>query len=130
MAIATPPTADRSTERTTIAAADEYQAILDAIQDVDCRAILEATGDESLSASELSDRCELPLSTTYRKLDTLTDIGLLAERTRLCPDGKHASEYVRTVDDVRVSTGPDGDFEVTVFRRAVAERTPPFGSTD
>jgi predicted transcriptional regulator len=114
----------------TVTDGDELQAILDALQDVDCRSILAATSEESLSASELSTTCDLPLSTTYRKLDTLADIGLLAERTRLCPDGKHASEYVRVVDDVRVSAGADGGFEVTVSRRIPVEGPPPLGASD
>jgi hypothetical protein len=41
--------------------------LLAAIEDAGCRAILDATGDESLCARELSERCDLPLSTTYRK---------------------------------------------------------------
>jgi DNA-binding transcriptional ArsR family regulator len=120
MAVAT-PSHDRSTEATTVDDEAEVQAVLDALQDDDCRAVLDATAEEALSASELSSACELPLSTTYRKLDVLTEAGLLVERTRLCPDGKHASEYRRSVDDVVVSTGTDGGFELTVSKRAVGD---------
>jgi DNA-binding transcriptional ArsR family regulator len=129
MATATPPAVDRPIEWTTISDADEYQPILDVLGDADCRAILEAADRESLSAGELSERCSLPISTTYRKLDALTDVGLLAEHTRLCPDGKHASEYVRIVDDIRMSTGVDGSFDVTVFRRT-SDGSPPAETTD
>jgi len=120
MAIATPPRVERSPEETIVDDDDEVQAILHALQDDDCRAVLDATGETSLSASELADACDLPLSTTYRKLDTLTDVGLLAERTRLCPDGKHASEYVCVVGEILVDA--DAGFELTVTRREPPER--------
>ncbi|GAB6860130.1 helix-turn-helix domain-containing protein [Haloplanus litoreus] len=123
MAIATKPPQERTTDESTISDAEDVQALLDALHDPDCRAVLEATSEESLSASELSETCELPLSTTYRKLDALTTVGLLEERTRLCPDGKHASEYVRCVESVNVDVD-EGGFELTVSRRRRAERTP------
>jgi DNA-binding transcriptional ArsR family regulator len=122
MAIATIPTQEHTTEESTVSDAEDVQALLDALHDPDCRAVLDATGEESLSARELSEVCDLPLSTTYRKLDTLTAIGLLEERTRLCPDGKHASEYVRRVESVDIDVDEDG-FELTVSRRPCAERT-------
>jgi DNA-binding transcriptional ArsR family regulator len=122
MAVAT-PRHERSTEETTVDDDATVQAVLDALQDDDCRAVLGATTDEALSASELSSACDLPLSTTYRKLDALTEAGLLVERTRLCPEGKHASEYLRAVDDVVVSTGADGGFELTVSKRTVDARS-------
>jgi len=117
MSIATPRHDDRSTDETTVDDVDEVGAILRALQDDDCRAVLDATGGSPLSASEVADVCDLPLSTTYRKLDTLTEADLLDERTRLCPDGKHASEYVRVVDEVLVDA--DAGFELTVSRRDI-----------
>ncbi|WP_435066948.1 helix-turn-helix domain-containing protein [Haloplanus sp. C73] len=121
MAIAA-PRYDRRTEETTIDDADDVQAILHALQDDDCRAVLDATGERSLSASELAEQCDLPLSTAYRKLETLTDAGLLTEQTRLSPEGKHASEYARAVDEVVVDA--DAGFELTVSRRDHADDGP------
>lgn len=118
MAIAA-PRYDRRTDETTIDDADAVQAMLHALQDDDCRAVLDATGETPLSASELAEECDLPLSTAYRKLETLTDTGLLTEQTRLSPDGKHASEYIRAVDEVVVDA--DAGFELTVSRRDQAE---------
>lgn len=89
--------------QTTRVEGDEAEPLLGALKDGDCRAILTATGEDSLSAAELSEACDLPLSTTYRKLGLLTDAGLLDERTRVRRSGKHASEYVRLVEDVLVS---------------------------
>jgi DNA-binding transcriptional ArsR family regulator len=127
MAVATPT--DRPTDETTVDDEAEVQTVLDALHDDDCRAVLDATAAESLSASELSSVCDLPLSTTYRKLDALTEAGLLEERTRLHPDGKHASEYRRVVEDVVVSAGPDGGFELTMSTRP-GDRGAAVGSAD
>ncbi|MEF8778278.1 MAG: helix-turn-helix domain-containing protein [Natronomonas sp.] len=81
----------------------DTEAVLTALDDPDCRAILEATAEEPLTAGELSDRCEIPRSTAYRKVEQLTEAGLLEERVRLSASGKHASEYRRTFDNVTVS---------------------------
>jgi DNA-binding transcriptional ArsR family regulator len=115
MDLATTPPDDPSLERS-VFRDDEVQALLDALRDPSCRTVLNATGEASLSASELSETCDLPLSTTYRKLDTLTDVGLLEEHTRICADGKHASEYTCRVETVDVDVSGEG-FELTVWRR-------------
>lgn len=85
------------------------EEVLDALGDPDCLAILEATASAAHSASEIGETCGLPLSTAYRKIDQLTDAGLLAERLRIRQSGKHYHEYRRAVDDVVVSfDGPAG----------------------
>ena len=106
--------------RTVVLADGDEQLLLDALDDAGCRSILEATGEEALSANELSETCDLPLSTTYRKLELLTDAGLLEEGIRIRRSGKHTSEYVRSVDDVHLAVGGDGGIEVTVERRVPA----------
>lgn len=103
----------------------DVEEVLAALDDADCRAILDATSGEALSASELSEACDLPLSTTYRKLDLLTDAGLLEERTRIRQSGKHANEYSRLVEEVLVSVGADGGLELRVME---CERPDPYGA--
>jgi DNA-binding transcriptional ArsR family regulator len=93
---------------------DADEALLDAFDDAYCRAILDATSERALSAKEISEACELPLSTTYRKLKQLTDADLLDERTRICRTGKHASEYRRVVEDVVVTLLLGWFFELAI----------------
>lgn len=100
------------TERSLSGTAKE--SALQAVHDPDCRAILRATSDEALSANEIGEQCDLPLSTTYRKLECLTEAGLLAEQTRISRSGKHASEYTKRVESVHVSVDENGDLQVTV----------------
>ena len=72
----------------------EIESLLAAFEDTDCRAIIEATMETALSAKEVAETCDLPLSTAYRKLDELTEVGILDEQIRLSQSGQHKSEYV------------------------------------
>lgn len=102
-------------DRPTVAESrDEVQALLDVIDDPDCRTVLEATSTDAYSATELADDCDVPLSTLYRKLDRLADAGLLEENLRIRRSGKHVTEYTRRVDAVTVSVATDGGFRVEV----------------
>ncbi|QFU82752.1 winged helix-turn-helix domain-containing protein [Natronorubrum aibiense] len=92
----------------------DTQAVLAALDDDACRAILEATSEESLTATELSEQCEIPMSTAYRKVEKLTDANLVEERVRINTSGKHATEYRKCFDDVLVSVdGGDVTIEIT-----------------
>jgi DNA-binding transcriptional ArsR family regulator len=104
--------------------ASAVRDVLAALDDADCRAVLEATSDDALSATELAEACDLPLSTTYRKLDLLTDTGLVEERTRVRRSGKHLGEYARTVEEVAVSLDEDGGMELQVTRRERSDPLP------
>lgn len=92
------------------------QLLLDVLSDEPSRSILAATGDEALSAKEVSNRCGVPISSTYRKIDRLTEAGLLDERIRICSSGKHVSEYERSVDDVHLTVDDAGGFTLTLER--------------
>lgn len=106
------PYGRRSTEPPAV----DPAAALDALEDQDCRAILEAATTEARTARELMDRCDLSRSTAYRKLDALVDAGLLAEGIRIRPDGAHATEYRRTVEDLVVTVTDDGELVLDVER--------------
>ncbi|MBP1987025.1 winged helix-turn-helix domain-containing protein [Halolamina salifodinae] len=94
----------------------EISEMLAALDDPDCRSVLEATGEDSLSAKEIVERCEIPSSTAYRKIEQLIDVGLLREQIRVRSSGNHTREYRRSVDHVGLSLGDDGS-ELRVVRR-------------
>lgn len=87
-------------------------ALLSALDDEDCRCLLEATTTAPMTVRELSDRCGVPNSTLYRKLELLTDAGLMAEMVRVSPAGTHASQYRRAFEDVTISLSSTGGVEV------------------
>lgn len=105
----------------TISDSEAVGEMLGALEDPDCRKILAETSEESLSANELSTACDLPLSTTYRKLDVLTEVGLLDEQIRISTAGKHTSEYERSVDDIEFSVDSENGVELLVTHRGTTD---------
>ncbi|MFT4923161.1 MAG: DNA-binding transcriptional ArsR family regulator [Haloarculaceae archaeon] len=96
--------------------APDLQEVLDALDDPDCRAIVQVL-DEPMTADEISDESGVPLSTTYRKLDLLTEAALLEEGTEIRPDGQHASQYALAFEEVVISLDEDRTFDVQITRR-------------
>jgi len=95
----------------------DVEQLLDALSDPDCRAILSAI-EESMTAGELSEACDIPQSTTYRKLDLLSDATLLEELTEIRKDGRHTTRYALAFEDVEVSLTEDREFAVEITRPA------------
>ncbi|WP_136688685.1 winged helix-turn-helix domain-containing protein [Halorhabdus amylolytica] len=97
--------------------APDLQDVLDALDDPECRRIVEEL-DEPMTASEISEASDIPLSTTYRKLDLLTEASLLTEGVEIRPDGQHASTYEVAFEEVIIGLSEDRECEVQIARRA------------
>jgi len=97
--------------------APDPQDVLDALDDPECRAIISEL-DEPMTASEISDASDIPLSTTYRKLELLTEASLLSEGVEIRPDGQHASTYELDFKEVIIGVTDDQEFDVSIARRA------------
>ncbi len=93
------------------------EPVLDALNDEDCRAIVAAL-EEPMTAEEVSDACDIPSSTTYRKLDRLSDADLLAESVEVRPDGHHATRYRTDFEAIVVALGEDRSLQASVERPA------------
>lgn len=91
------------------------QAVFEALADPDCRDILAAVG-EPLPAKAVAEACDLPQTSTYRKLQQLSEAGLVAEETELRPDGHHATTYVRDTTGVFVPLEGENAFDVERLR--------------
>ena len=87
-------------------------AVFAALANEGCRAILRAMGDDPLTAQEIGERVDVPLSTVYRHLELLTDTGFLEESVRINPHGRNENQYSRAFGDLTVSLG--GDFGISV----------------
>lgn len=92
----------------------DLQPVLDALSDPDCRGILRTIGEDALTALECSEAYDMPLSTTYRKLERLLEADLLVEAIRIRADGKHASEYRRGFESVCLAVDDGGDLELSL----------------
>ncbi len=95
----------------------ELTTVLNALDDEDCRAIVSVLV-EPMTASEISEESGVPLSTTYRKLELLTDSSLLYEGVEVRSDGQHASRYAVDFEEVVIALDETREFEVDVAGRA------------
>ncbi len=93
------------------------EAVLDALADDAAQRFIRALS-EPKTASELSEECEVPLSTTYRKLEKLADASLLEESTEIRRDGQHTTRYAVGFESITVTveTEPERDLAVAFSR--------------
>ncbi|RAW47072.1 transcriptional regulator [Halorubrum sp. 48-1-W] len=91
----------------------EVDEVLEALADEAARRIVTALS-EPKTASELSEECDVPLSTTYRKLEKLTDATLLNESTDIRRDGQHTTRYSVAFEEVVVSIDETDGRELAV----------------
>lgn len=89
--------------------------VCQALSDPDCRTIIEAL-EEPKTAADLAEECDIPQSTTYRKLDTLTEAGLLREETSVRQDGYHTTTYRIGFRNVHVFIDNDGRLDADIQR--------------
>jgi len=87
--------------------------VLDALGDEAAQSIVAALS-EPMTASELSEECDIPLSTTYRKLELLTEADLLDESTEIRRDGQHTTRYALAFDEVTVSLTESRELTVDI----------------
>jgi DNA-binding transcriptional ArsR family regulator len=92
------------------------QEVLDALDDPACRTIVSVL-EEPMTASEIAAASDIPLSTTYRKIERLTEAALLTEGTEIRPDGQHASTYAVDFEEVVITVTEDREFDAEVTRR-------------
>ncbi|QIB74413.1 helix-turn-helix transcriptional regulator [Halogeometricum borinquense] len=96
--------------------APDTQDVLDALDDPDCRTIIEHI-DGAMTANDIADACDVPLSTTYRKLDLLSEASLLEEQVELRTDGRHTTRYILAFDEVRITLTEDNAIELIIEHR-------------
>ena len=89
--------------------------VVGVLDDEHVRSILVATSEEPLSATELGERCDLSVSSIYRRVGRLCTLDLLEERTRPRRDGHHETVYVSVLDRFEL-TIRDGELTWTVDR--------------
>lgn len=89
---------------------DQVFALLD---DEYARSLLSATSHKPMTASELSDQCDMSVSTVYRRLNKLENCDLVKVEHIPGPDGNHKKRYEAQLDNLVVSLD-EGDFDVNL----------------
>lgn len=70
--------------------------------------ILQAT-DSPKSAQELSDELDIPIATSYRRIEELAEHNLIElEGTEFSEEGRRMKVYRRCIDELTVTFGFDG----------------------
>lgn len=95
----------------------ELQDVLTALNDRQCREIIEALNENPKTASELADELTIPLSSLYRKLNTLAEVSLLETTIDIRRSGKHVTQYSVAFDAITVDFD-HGEFEIEIARPA------------
>ncbi len=72
--------------------------------------------DKELTASQIADRCKIPLSTVYRKIKSLQETSLITESTELRINGKNTKKYSIAFDEVKITLNKNG-YDVRVSKR-------------
>jgi len=87
---------------------EKKQGILEIVSDKYCRAILTTTMEKPKSATEITADTGIPISTIYRRLQTLHDNKLLCISGSISEEGKKYFLYKSKVK--AISTHFDGNF--------------------
>ena len=98
----------------------DIDAALSLLGDEYAQAILEVLREGPATARELTDRCPGSKVTIYRRLNDLTDAGLVASAPQIRTDGNHCKIYRAAVDEVTISLTDDG-FEARAEAETEAE---------
>lgn len=93
----------------------DLDTVLGALQDDDCRTILSEL-TEPRTARELLDRCDIPRSTLYRKLDLLAEATLVREGTEIREDGSHANRYQLNFEEILITRDTNVEVEIEIER--------------
>ncbi|MDH5431389.1 MAG: ArsR family transcriptional regulator [Nitrosopumilus sp.] len=88
---------------------DRKQVILEILADTYCKLILHNTLEKPKSAMEISNEKKIPISTVYRRLQTLFDAKLLAISGSINQDGKKYFLYKSRIKSISLKC----DLEVT-----------------
>jgi len=95
----------------------DLQPVLDALEDPDCREIVR-TLSEPMTAEEISEATDVPISTTYRKLELLTEASLVEEGVEIRTDGQHASSYTVAFEELTIGLSEDREFTLDISLRS------------
>ncbi|UHQ95439.1 helix-turn-helix domain-containing protein [Haloterrigena alkaliphila] len=91
----------------------DLERVIAVLDDADCREII-AILEAPKTVLEIAEETDLPLSTTYRKLDRLTEAGLASETVGVRRGSHHTSRYVADFDRIGISLDDEREFRVDI----------------
>lgn len=96
---------------------DSPHAVVSALADSVSRTIIATTASDAKIVPELVEEHAISTATAYRKVETLTEVGLLGTRIRIRSGERNATEYVLRANSIDITITPTGNPEVTLSVR-------------
>ena len=93
---------------------EKQDNLLEILSDKYCRTILESIIHKSKSVIEITNETKIPMSTVYRRIQTLHDNKLLATSGMITDDGKRLFLYKSKIKGIR-SMFNEGKIEVELI---------------
>ena len=93
---------------------EKKDSLLEILSDKYCRAILKSTMSTPKSAIEVTTETKIPISTVYRRIQTLYDNKLLRTSGTITDEGKKLFLYKSKIKGIQ-STFNDGQVEVELI---------------
>lgn len=90
--------------------------VLDTIGDDHAREVLAAISEESRSAKEVADHCDLSLPTVYRRIEMLKEHELVVSETAVAEDGNHYEIFESNFDGTVIRLRDD-EYDVRIYRK-------------
>lgn len=90
------------------------EMLLSAISDDRFRHILAAIAQEPLTVGEIAEKCDLPQSTVYRRVQSLSEDDLIEETLRVKGGGCHSKEYGLCCESLSATMEVDGSIEIGI----------------
>jgi DNA-binding transcriptional ArsR family regulator len=100
-----PDSLSASTPPTSAIDADELLGLLG---DEYAREVVDRLSAGARTGPALVEACDASKATVYRRLNRLEEVGLVASRTALDPDGHHHQVYRLTIAEATLSLDADG----------------------
>lgn len=91
------------------------EKLLDALSDPYSREIIAATSTTPASVDEIIARCSMSAATAYRKVNQLTDAGILEEHVRVRPESTNFREFSLRLRHLQISLDGDGTPRATFY---------------
>ena len=92
---------------------EKQDNLLDILSDKYCREIIESITNKPKSVIEITDETGIPMSTVYRRIQTLHDNNLLRTSGTITEDGKKLFLYKSKVKGIQCNF-KDGEVEVEI----------------
>ncbi|GAB7017255.1 helix-turn-helix domain-containing protein [Halostagnicola bangensis] len=93
----------------------DLERVVTVLDDAACRKII-STLDEPMTASEIATKTELPLSTTYKKLDRLAEASLVRETVGIHQGRHRKSRYIADFSEIAIGLDDEQDLHLSIER--------------